>query len=334
MAGLSCAHCSQPYFHHGLFLQMQSTAHITATPSSPLSVPIPPTFMVPGMFSDPRTFLATQDHMESVQSMHTTITSSFQPWTPNSSQSDRVLSVNERWQEAAQQHLLPPCGIPASACMCNYTSKHEFYLVIEKRCLLSLILYPCGFMLSNEMFIVIQIPTDNKAYLFHCKALELHLAFLLWIQASPEDRIVNVFNETLKSHMSTHQLKLVSENFQTHLFSLTSTASRNNDLSWQIVCAKQAPRVTNYGPLPKVNVGKCELLSMPHWFLLDSGHSCGIWWNPEESKLAETPAKMTFQGMNISAEWCHSWLVARMVPGMDKKECNRNAMTGIYITNQ
>ena len=73
-----------------------------------------------------------------------------------------------------------------------------------------------------------------------------------------------------------------------------------------------------------------ELLLMPHWFLPDSGHSCGIQRNPEESNLAETPAKMLFQGTNIPVEWCHSWLVA----GMDKKECNRNAMTRIYITNQ
>ena len=73
-----------------------------------------------------------------------------------------------------------------------------------------------------------------------------------------------------------------------------------------------------------------ELLLMPHWFLPDSGHSCGIQWNPEESNLAETPAKMSFWGTNIPVEWCHSWLVARM----DKKECNQNAMTGIYITNQ
>ena len=49
MAGLSRAHCSQPYFLHGLFPRTQSTAHIMATPSSPPSVPIPPTFMVPGM---------------------------------------------------------------------------------------------------------------------------------------------------------------------------------------------------------------------------------------------------------------------------------------------
>jgi len=54
-------------------------------------------------------------------------------------------------------------------------------------------------------------------------------------------------------------------------------------------------------------------------------------WNPEESKLAQSPAKMTFWGMNIPAEWCHSWLVAGMVPGMDKKECIRNGMTRIPI---
>ena len=76
-----------------------------------------------------------------------------------------------------------------------------------------------------------------------------------------------------------------------------------------------------------------ELLSMPHWFLPDSGHSCGIQWNPEESNLAETPAKMTFRGTQVPAEWCHSWLVTGMVPGMDKKECNQNAITGIDITN-
>ena len=72
-----------------------------------------------------------------------------------------------------------------------------------------------------------------------------------------------------------------------------------------------------------------ELLSMPHWFLQDSSHSCGIRWNPEESNLAETPAKIIFRGTNIPVEWCHSWLVTGMVPGMDKKECNRNAKTGI-----
>ena len=77
-----------------------------------------------------------------------------------------------------------------------------------------------------------------------------------------------------------------------------------------------------------------ELSLMPHWFLQDSGHSCRIQWNPEESNLADTPAKMTFQGTNIPAEWCHFGSVAGMVPGMDKKECNQNAMTGIDITNQ
>jgi len=77
----------------------------------------------------------------------------------------------------------------------------------------------------------------------------------------------------------------------------------------------------------------CEVLIMPHWFLPDSGHSCGIQQNPEESILAQSPAKITFQGTNIPAEWCHSWLGAGMVPRMDKKECIWNAETGIDINN-
>jgi len=55
--------------------------------------------------------------------------------------------------------------------------------------------------------------------------------------------------------------------------------------------------------------------------------------NPEESILAQSPAKITFRGTNIPVEWCHSWLGARMVPGMDKKECIWNAETGIDINN-
>lgn len=112
---MSCAHCSQPYYLHGLNPRTQSPPHAMTSSSSPPSVPIPPTFMMPGMFSDPSTALATQEHMRSAPSMRTTTTASFQAWTPNNNQSDSTLNVNERRQEAAQRHRPPPRGIPAPA---------------------------------------------------------------------------------------------------------------------------------------------------------------------------------------------------------------------------
>ena len=69
-----------------------------------------------------------------------------------------------------------------------------------------------------------------------------------------------------------------------------------------------------------------ELLSMPHWFLPDSGHSCGIRWNPEESNLAETPAKMTFQGDEYSCRMMSFLISRRNGPWNGQKgmqpECN------------
>ena len=128
---------------------------------------------------------------------------------------------------------------------------------------------------------------------------------------------------------------LLAWNVPLPLLILTYTPSLNPMISPQPLAVKSAITHGCFSaaqpPMFQQNSFKTlwELLSMPHWFLSDSGHSCGIQWNPEESNLAETPAKIIFQGANIPVEWCHSWLVAGMVPGMDKKECNWNAKTGI-----
>ena len=39
---------------------------------------------------------------------------------------------------------------------------------------------------------------------------------------------------------------------------------------------------------------------MPLWFLPESGHSCGIRWNPVESFLAGSPAKIAIPGTSYS----------------------------------
>ena len=39
-----------------------------------------------------------------------------------------------------------------------------------------------------------------------------------------------------------------------------------------------------------------EVFIMPLWFLLESSHSCGIWQNPVELFLAESPAKIAIPG--------------------------------------
>ena len=47
---------------------------------------------------------------------------------------------------------------------------------------------------------------------------------------------------------------------------------------------------------------KAEVFTMPHRFLLDSSHSSGIWWNPEELKMAEGQPTLPFQGSHIPEE--------------------------------
>ena len=43
-----------------------------------------------------------------------------------------------------------------------------------------------------------------------------------------------------------------------------------------------------------------EVFIMPLWFLPESGHSCGIQWNPVESFLAGSPAKIAIPGTSYS----------------------------------
>jgi len=40
---------------------------------------------------------------------------------------------------------------------------------------------------------------------------------------------------------------------------------------------------------------------MPHRFLLESGHSSGFQWNPEELKMAEGPANIAIPGSVYSS---------------------------------
>ena len=41
---------------------------------------------------------------------------------------------------------------------------------------------------------------------------------------------------------------------------------------------------------------------MPHIIPAESSDSTGIWWNPQEFKMAERPAKITIPGVTCSGE--------------------------------
>jgi len=49
-----------------------------------------------------------------------------------------------------------------------------------------------------------------------------------------------------------------------------------------------------------IRVEQKEVFIMPHRFLPESGHSSGFWWNLEEFKMAERPAKITIPGVTYS----------------------------------
>ncbi len=44
-----------------------------------------------------------------------------------------------------------------------------------------------------------------------------------------------------------------------------------------------------------------EVFTLPHIFLPDSGHSSGIWWNPEELKMAQRTAKIAIPEIAYSS---------------------------------
>lgn len=109
-----------------------------------------------------------------------------------------------------------------------------------------------GFTSKTGNFITptnIRAPTEGKSRLFFTKAEHLHLSFIFRTQASPEDLIINGLNECLRVHMDFHELSLVSENPQSHLFSPSSTPSLLPELPWQILFAKQTQRNPRYSPL-------------------------------------------------------------------------------------
>jgi hypothetical protein len=109
-----------------------------------------------------------------------------------------------------------------------------------------------GFTSKSGNFITssrhIRAPTEAKSRLFFTKAEHLHLSFLFRAQASPEDLIINGLNECLREHMNLHELSLVLENPQSHLFSPSSTPSLSPELPWQILFAKQTQRNLRFSP--------------------------------------------------------------------------------------
>ena len=68
------------------------------------------------------------------------------------------------------------------------------------------------------------------------------------MQASPGDLIINDLNECLRAHMDLHELSLVLENPQSHLFSPSSTPSLSPELPWQILFVKQTQRNPRLSP--------------------------------------------------------------------------------------
>jgi hypothetical protein len=115
-----------------------------------------------------------------------------------------------------------------------------------------------GFKSKTGIFVQptrIRAPTESKSRLFFTKAERLHLSFVFRMQASPGDLIINNLNECLRVHMDLHELRLVVENPQSHLFSPSSTPTTlSPELPWQILVAKQTPRdprfLANLNPFP------------------------------------------------------------------------------------
>jgi len=63
-------------------------------------------------------------------------------------------------------------------------------------------------------------------------------------------------------------------------------------------CTEQQTNTTLNARLPSVFE---EVFIMPHRFLLESGHSSGFQWNPEELKMAEGPANIAIPGSVYSS---------------------------------
>ena len=66
-------------------------------------------------------------------------------------------------------------------------------------------------------------------------------------------------------------------------------------------------------------------LSCPCDSCPESGHFCGIWWNPVESFLAESPAKIAIPGTIYSGGIEPFWNCDRNGPGMDQNRIRWNA---------
>ena len=69
-----------------------------------------------------------------------------------------------------------------------------------------------------------------------------------------------------------------------------------------------------------------EVFIMPLWFLSESGHSCGIWWNLVELFLAESPAKIAIPGTIYSGGIEPFWNWHWNGPGMDRNGIRQNAV--------
>ena len=71
-----------------------------------------------------------------------------------------------------------------------------------------------------------------------------------------------------------------------------------------------------------------EVLSVPPLFLLDSGHSGGIRWSEiwQEGLLF-----FSFRCILSPAEFGHSGIETRMVPGLTGTECNQNPVVCLFI---
>ena len=73
-----------------------------------------------------------------------------------------------------------------------------------------------------------------------------------------------------------------------------------------------------------------EVFIMSLWFLLESGHFCGIQWNLVELFLAEPPAKITILGTIYSSgiEPFRNW--DQNGPGMDQNRNQQNAFLHLW----
>jgi hypothetical protein len=134
--------------------------------------------------------------------------------------------------------------------LCHSSYQCESIYWRERHVILS-ILQVNGFTSKTGIFITprnICVPTEAKSRLFFTKAEQLHLSFVFRLQASSQDLIINNLNECLRMHMDFHELSLVSENPQSHLFSPSLTPSLSPELPWQILFAKQTPRNPRYSP--------------------------------------------------------------------------------------